>query len=57
MGGWENGDKGVGLVMAGSLPSGPLFAVSVLLAGQSSVCWQNWPDGAMTLTIGVAVSL
>ncbi|EDE3099839.1 phage tail tape measure protein [Salmonella enterica] len=60
MGGWENVIKGVGLVMAGSFTVKTIGALqqSVLLAGQLSVLLGKIGRmGAMTLTIGVAVSL
>lgn len=60
MGGWENVIKGVGLVMAGSFTVKTIGALqqSVLLAGQlSGLLGKIGRMGAMTLTIGVAVSL
>ena len=60
MGGWENVIKGVGLVMAGSFAVKTIGALqqSVLLAGQlSGLLGKIGRMGAMTLTIGVAVSL
>lgn len=60
MGGWETVIKGVGLVMAGSFALntiGPLRQ-SVLLAGQlSGLLGKIGKMGAMTLTIGIVVSL
>ncbi|EGP1524788.1 phage tail tape measure protein, partial [Salmonella enterica] len=60
MGGWETVIKGVGLVMAGSFTVRTIGALqqSVLLAGQlSGLLGKIGRMGAMTLTIGVAVSL
>lgn len=60
MGGWETVIEGVGLVMAGSFTVRTIGALqqSVLLAGQlSGLLGKIGRMGAMTLTIGVAVSL
>lgn len=60
MGGWETVIKGVGLVMAGSFTLKTIGALqqSVLLAGQlSGLLGKIGKMGAMTLTMGVAVSL
>lgn len=60
MGGWETVIKGVGLVMAGSFAVNTIGSLrqSVLLAGQlSGLLGKIGRMGAMTLTIGVAVSL
>ncbi|EBY9083430.1 phage tail tape measure protein, partial [Salmonella enterica subsp. enterica serovar Derby] len=60
MGGWETVIEGVGLVMAGSFTVRTIGALqqSVLLAGRlSGLLGKIGRMGAMTLTIGVAVSL
>ncbi|ELN9579355.1 phage tail tape measure protein [Enterobacter roggenkampii] len=60
MGGWETVIKGVGLVMAGAFTVKTIGALqqSVLLASQlSGLLGKISKMGAMTLTIGVAVSL
>ncbi|WP_446030423.1 phage tail tape measure protein [Lelliottia amnigena] len=60
MGGWETVITGIGLVMAGSFTLKTIGALqqSVLLAGQlSGLLSKIGKMGAMTLTIGVAVSL
>lgn len=60
MGGWETVITGIGLVMAGSFTVKTIGALqqSVLLAGQlSGLLGKIGKMGAMTLTIGVAVSL
>ncbi|MBW4237743.1 phage tail tape measure protein [Enterobacter roggenkampii] len=60
MGGWETVIKGVGLVMAGAFTVKTIGALqqSVLLATQlSGLLGKISKMGAMTLTIGVAVSL
>lgn len=60
MGGWETVIKGVGLVMAGSFTVNTIGSLrqSVLLAGQlSGLLGKIGKLGAMTLTIGIAVSL
>lgn len=60
MGGWDTVIEGIGLVMAGSFTVRTIGALqqSVLLAGQlSGLLGKIGRMGAMTLTIGVAVSL
>lgn len=60
MGGWETVIEGIGLVMAGSFTVRTIGTLqqSVLLAGQlSGLLGKIGRMGAMTLTIGVAVSL
>ncbi|EGL5394537.1 phage tail tape measure protein [Salmonella enterica] len=60
MGGWDTVIEGVGLVMAGSFTVRTIGALqqSVLLAGRlSGLLGKIGRMGAMTLTIGVAVSL
>jgi TP901 family phage tail tape measure protein len=60
MGGWETVISGIGLVMAGSFTVKTIGALqqSVSLAGQlSGLLGKIGKMGAMTLTIGVAVSL
>ncbi|EFO5840653.1 phage tail tape measure protein [Salmonella enterica] len=60
MGGWETLIEGIGLVMAGSFTVRTIGTLqqSVLLAGQlSGLLGKIGRMGAMTLTIGVAVSL
>lgn len=60
MGGWETVIKGVGLVMAGSFAVNTIGSLrqSVLLAGQlSGLLAKIGKMGAMTLTIGIVVSL
>ncbi|EBV8148484.1 phage tail tape measure protein [Salmonella enterica subsp. enterica serovar Rubislaw] len=60
MGGWETVIEGIGLVMAGSFTVRTIgtLQLSVLLAGQlSGLLGKIGRMGAMTLTIGVAVSL
>lgn len=60
MGGWETVITGIGLVMAGSFTVKTIGALqqSVLLAGQlSGLLGKIGKMGAMTLTIGIAVSL
>lgn len=60
MGGWETVITGISLVMAGSFTLKTIGALqqSVLLAGQlSGLLGKIGKMGAMTLTIGVAVSL
>ncbi|HCM9478419.1 TPA: phage tail tape measure protein [Enterobacter roggenkampii] len=60
MGGWETVIKGVGLVMAGAFTVKTIGALqqSVLLASElSGLLGKISKMGAMTLTIGVAVSL
>ncbi len=60
MGGWETVIKGVGVVMAGSFAVNTIGSLrqSVLLAGQlSGLLGKIGKMGAMTLTIGIVVSL
>ncbi|EEI3609324.1 phage tail tape measure protein [Salmonella enterica] len=60
MGGWDTVIEGIGLVMAGSFTVRTIGALqqSVLLAGRlSGLLGKIGRMGAMTLTIGVAVSL